>query len=237
MEPTAPHTPVPLPRGSSHLLGLQPREGLGGGSRSELLGGEERSGPQFPWVQFMSAPEGAVATTRGSLAHQSQPQTLRLPGSALCHLDGPSASPPLTWPGTCWVYTGTGDGGLDIAAGGCRKPAVSLGLRAATSREPWLRSCPHPDEDPRFRPLPEWEEHRPVCAQGAPSCPTTGPGPELCSLPTALGTHRGAAWQQGRLGLKIAPRWTLQRPRASDSILSPAPAGPQTTRPKASFCL
>lgn len=24
----------------------------------------------------------------------------------------------LSWPGTCWVYTGTGDGGLDIAAGG-----------------------------------------------------------------------------------------------------------------------
>ena len=223
MEPTARSPLRPSPGGPLTCLAFSTGRGLVGGAGLSWWEGRSGQDPSSPGFSSCRPPGGAVATTLGPLAHQIQPQTLRLPGSALCHRDGPSASPPLTWPGACRVYTGTGDGGLDIAAGGCRKVAVSLGPRAATSREPRLRSCPHPAEDPRFRPLPEWEEQSPVCAEGAPPCPTAGQGPDLRSLPTALGTRRGAAWQRGRLGLKTAPRRTSQRPRASASILSPAP--------------
>lgn len=94
----SPCEPLPLAAQSSHLLGLQHRERLGGRSRSELVRGR-----------------GAVKTG--------------VPGSVNV-LTGlwrpppwgpwpPSSPAPLTWPGACGAYTGTGNSGLDMAAGGC----------------------------------------------------------------------------------------------------------------------
>lgn len=69
--------------------------------------GRTGQNPQASWVLFM--PSLGCQTVR--LAHQVQPQTL-LP-------QGPCCAPSLlTWPGACGGYTGSGDGGLALAAGG-----------------------------------------------------------------------------------------------------------------------
>lgn len=106
-------------------LGFSSGRGLVGGAG--LSWREEQSGAQAPRLMSSLGP-GDQPSESGAAA----PWGPSLPNPAL----GPSTSwdpifatytawlgapPPLTWAGACWVYMGTGKGGLDMVAGGCRE--------------------------------------------------------------------------------------------------------------------
>lgn len=160
-------------------------------------------GDRHPGVPNLPNPAPGPATPRGPV---------------LCHLKGPGCRPPLplTWAGACWVYTGTGRGGLDMAAGGCGEQGREPGPRcAATSR-----SCPpNPSSGPRVPALPR------VCT-GALSLYPAGPQAQVgppCSPPLLRG-------QEVLWGLQ----WRGPQVQVETPIPSPAGTGPRTSSPDAS---
>lgn len=100
--------PELLPHGPLTCFGFSTGRGLVGGAGLSCWEweGVVRT-PRPPWVPFMSS----LGCETARLARQVQPQSL-LPRGLRC---APSL---LTWPGACGGYTGRGDGGLAMAAGG-----------------------------------------------------------------------------------------------------------------------